>query len=91
MSDEDLTLEDGDLVDAESSNAEVYGWSAPSGKGGMYVFPVGVEAWAAENGVALVHIDSTTGVITVQHEIGQPFRDITKTDRASSVASIGKK
>lgn len=60
------------------SCSEVFEWSAPSGKGGIYIFPSGVEAWAAENGVSVVHIDTTGGAITVQHELGAPFRPIDK-------------
>ena len=86
---DDLEADDAPDDTGESgSAAEFYAWAAPSGKGGCYIFPKGVEAWADEGDVALVHIDSQTGLVTVQHEIGQPFRDITKADRTGSVAAI---
>jgi len=70
------------------SRSEVYEWDSPSGKGGLYIFPSGVEAWAETNGVELVHIDKTTGVITVQHELGAPFRQIDKSMNTGTVKPI---
>lgn len=75
------------VVDGDS-RSEVYEWDAPSGKGGIYIFPSGVEAWAEMNGVELVHIDKTTGVVTVQHELGTPFRQIDKSLNTGAVKQI---
>lgn len=77
-----------EFVVDDSSRSEVYEWDAPSGKGGIYIFPSGVEAWAETNGVELVHIDKTTGVITVQHELGVAFRQIDKTLNTGAVKQI---
>jgi hypothetical protein len=70
------------------SRSEVYEWDSPSGKGGLYIFPSGVETWAETNGVELVHIDKTTGVITVQHELGTAFRQIDKSLNTGAVKPI---
>lgn len=75
------------VVDGDS-RSEVYEWDSPSGKGGLYIFPSGVEAWAEANGVELVHIDKTTGVITVQHELGTAFRQIDKPMNTGAVKPI---
>jgi hypothetical protein len=77
-----------ELVMGGDSRSEVYEWDAPSGKGGLYIFPAGVEAWAETNGVDLVHIDKTTGVVTVQHELGTPFRQIDKPLNTGAVKQI---
>jgi L-arabinose isomerase len=71
----------------EESRSEVYEWSNTAGKGGTYIFPRGVEEWAEANGIEVVHIDQTTGVVTVQHELGSPFRQIDK-PLGGSVKSI---
>jgi hypothetical protein len=65
-------------LDDDGTRSEVFEWSAPSGKGGVYIFPKGVEAWAEANAVELVHIDQITGEVTVQHELGTAFRRIDK-------------
>ena len=85
-SDDDTEL----VFEAEqpTSAAEVYSWAAPNGAGGLWIFPSGVEAWALANDVGVLHIDSKTGAITVQHELGQAMRAIDKADRPSSVRSI---
>lgn len=93
MTDEPEDPEDGDdpeieFVVSEDSRSEVYDWQSPSGKGGMYIFPSGVEDWADKNGIDLVHIDKTTGVITAQHELGSPFRPIDKPLSTGSVKPI---
>lgn len=80
----ELTFE----ADQPPSAAEVYSWSAPNGSGGLWIFPSGVEAWALANDVGVLHIDSKTGAITVQHELGQALRPIDKGDRAGVVKSI---
>lgn len=76
MSDDTEEREDDVFEVSQDPRSEVFEWSAPSGKGGVYIFPKGVEAWAEENGVELVHIDQTTGEVTVQHELGTKFRKI---------------
>ena len=68
------------VADQPDSRTEVYEWTSPSGKGGMYLFPIGVEEWAANNNVGLIHIDKTTGACTVQGAVGEPFRAIDKTE-----------
>jgi hypothetical protein len=72
----------------EESASEVFEWSSPSGKGGVYIFPRGVEVWAEQNGVELVHIDQTTGEITVQHELGTAFRKIDKALNTGAVVAV---
>ena len=78
-------------LDLDEPRSEVFEWSAPSGKGGVYIFPKGVEAWAEDNGVELVHIDQTTGEVTVQHELGTAFRRIDKPLNNGTVAAVPRK
>jgi hypothetical protein len=86
--------DDGEEVEVEEveevtdSRAEYFAWQAPSGKGGLYVFPVGIEAWALANGVQIAHVDTSGGVITAQYEHGQPFRAIDKPAGSGNVKSI---
>lgn len=77
-----------DTEESGEPRSEVFEWSAPSGKGGTYIFPKGVEAWAEANGVDLVHIDQTTGEVTVQHELGASFRKIDKPLSSGAVKAI---
>jgi hypothetical protein len=92
MSDESNDNESLDVeFTPDEQRSEVFEWSAPSGKGGVYIFPKGVEAWAEENGVELVHIDQTTGVVTVQHELGTSFRQIDKALNTGALAAIRDK
>lgn len=78
-------------LDLDEPRSEVFEWSAPSGKGGVYIFPKGVEAWAEANGVDLVHIDQSTGEVTVQHELGTAFRRIDKALNNGTVAAVPRK
>ena len=92
MSDES---DDNESLDVEFTpdepRSEVFEWSAPSGKGGVYIFPKGVEEWAEANGVDLVHIDQATGEVTVQHELGTAFRRIDKPLNNGTVAAVPRK
>ena len=88
MSDDAETEELAVSFEADEPRSEVFEWSAPSGKGGVYIFPKGVEAWAEQNGVELVHIDQTTGKVTVQHELGTAFREIDKPLNTGAVKAL---
>lgn len=74
------------VMDAPESRVEVYEWTAPNGKGGIYLFPGGAEQWAKDNGVGLLHLDRTTGVITAQVAMGELFHPIDR--KPSKLASI---
>lgn len=74
--------------EADEPRSEVFEWSAPSGKGGVYIFPKGVEAWAEANGIELVHIVQGTGEVTVQHELGTAFRRIDKPLNTGAVKAL---
>lgn len=91
MTDETETEEVWDDPDVEicaESRAEYVPWSAPSGKGGVFIFPTGIDQWAMDNAVQLIHVDTTAGVITVQTEMGEKFREIDKPLSTGTVKSI---
>jgi hypothetical protein len=91
MTDEtDEEIAEVDVVDEidDDSRSEFLSWQAPSGKGGEYIFPLGITPWAVANGVQVMHIDTASGAITAQYEHGQPFRAIDKPAGHGSVKSI---
>jgi hypothetical protein len=90
MTDEaDSDGEDVEIAYASAeSSSEFIPWSAPSGKGGLYIFPLGVEAWATKGPSPLLHIDQSTGALTIQTAMFESFRDITKSDCSSSVTKL---
>lgn len=51
MSDDAEDLPEVECQLGDEPRSEVFEWSAPSGKGGVYIFPKGVEEWAEANGV----------------------------------------
>jgi hypothetical protein len=90
MTDEpDNASEDVEIAySSAESSSEFIPWSAPSGKGGLYIFPLGVEAWATQGPSPLLHIDQSTGALTIQMAMFEQFRDITKSDCSSSVTKL---
>lgn len=87
--------EDGEEVEAEEvedsdddSLSEFLSWQAPNGKGGDYIFPLGITQWAVANGVQVMHIDTASGAITAQYEHGHPFRPIDKPTGSGNVKPI---
>lgn len=73
----------------QDSRSEVYEWSAPNGDGGTIIFPRGVEQWADDNEVAIVRINSRTGVVEYQKKLGTKWMDVTKPLK-SSLQSVGE-
>lgn len=85
---EDEAEEVGEAEFEDEGLSESLFWQAPNGKGGEYIFPLGVTAWAVANGVQLMHIDTSSGAITAQYEHGAAFRPIDKPTGSGNVKPI---
>lgn len=55
---------------------------------GCVVFPVGVEAFAAETGALAIRIADKTGDIEILEEVGKPWRDASKANRPAAIAAV---